>query len=468
MSKLMQRLFASEHYNIIKHLLRWTLLILPVAIIIGSAVALFLWSLSYAIHFRFAHPWLLFLLPLAGLFIHFIYQSAGKSSEKGNNLIIDEIHKPGGGVPVRMAPIILITTVITHLFGGSAGREGTAVQIGGSIAAMFGKWFKLNEPDMRLLLIAGVASGFGAVFGTPLTGAIFAIEVLTIGRIQYDALLPALIASVIGDFTVAAWGVHHTAYHIDVLPDTPYLLSSYLPFNWLLVAKVIIASAAFGLASTLFSLMVHEIKAVFLNLFNRKWLIPVTGGLIIIALTYAIGKPDYLSLGIDAEYKGAITIPSAFHAGGANTWSWLWKTIYTTITLGTGFKGGEVTPLFYIGATLGNTLSGLLNAPVSLFAALGFIAVFAGATNTPLACTFMGIELFGGEHALLFAIACITAYFFSGNSGIYSSQQIAVPKITDAGFAAETSLSAANQRRGYWYQKALKYKWWFKNHEGDV
>jgi len=226
----------------------------------------------------------------------------------------------------------------------------------------------------------------------------------------------------------------------------------------LLIAKVIVASAIFGLASYLFALMVHEIKAVSSKIFRKKWLIPVFGGLIIIGLTFILGKPDYLSLGVDAQYPGAITIPSAFHSGGADTWSWLWKTIYTTVTIGTGFKGGEVTPLFYIGATLGNTLSALLNAPVSLFAALGFIAVFSGATNTPLACTFMGIELFGGEHALLFAIACFTAYFFSGNSGIYTSQHIAVPKIFDSYFAGETSLADANKRRGYLYQKMDKYK----------
>ena len=456
-NQLKKFIYTSEHFGILKYMLRWTLIIIPVAVAIGSMVALFLWLLSWAIHFRFSHTWLLFLLPVAGVLIHFIYQWAGKSAEKGNNLIIDEIHEPGAGVPARMGPIILITTVITHLFGGSAGREGTAVQIGGSLAGLLGKWFKLSGDDMRMLLTAGIAAGFGAVFGTPLTGAVFALEVLTIGKIKYDALLPALVASIIADITVGAWHIHHTAYHIDIIAKTPYFLSDYLPLDLLLVAKVIIASIAFGLASYLFAIMVHEIKAGFVKVFSTKWLIPVFGGLIIIGLTYLIGKPDYLSLGVDAQYPGAVTIPSSFHLGGADTWSWLWKTIYTTITLGTGFKGGEVTPLFYIGSTLGNTLSNLLNAPVSLFAALGFIGVFAGATNTPLACTFMGIELFGGEYALLFAIACFTAYFFSGNSGIYSSQKIAVPKVLDGYFADEQSLSEANKRRGYIHQKLYKY-----------
>ncbi len=455
-------LFSSEHYAIFRQSVRWTVLVFPVAILTGSIVALFLWLLGWAIHFRFAHAWLLFLLPFAGILIHFMYQVAGKSAEKGNNLIIDEIHQPGGGVPWQMAPVVLITTVITHLFGGSAGREGTAVQIGGSVAHLFGKWFKLKQAEMQLILTAGIAAGFGAVFGTPLTGAIFALEVLTIGQIKYDSLLPALIASLVADVTVCAWGVHHTAYHIDNLAKTPYLWPDYISLDVLLLAKVIFASALFGLASYLFSILVHEIKSFFLNLIAQKWLIPFLGGISIIALTYLVGKPDYLSLGIDAQYPGAVTIPAAFHSGGSDAWSWLWKTIFTTLTLGTGFKGGEVTPLFYIGATLGNTLSVLLNAPVSLFAALGFIAVFAGATNTPLACTFMGIELFGGEHALLFAVACFTAYFFSGHSGIYSAQRIAVPKISDTSFTDEKSLSDANKRRGYFHQKLSKYTFGLK------
>jgi H+/Cl- antiporter ClcA len=457
-----------EHYLIFKYLIRWTLLVIPIAIAIGSMVALFLWLLHAAIALRFQHPWLLYLLPVAGLLIHYIYQSVGKSSEKGNNLVMEEIHQAGGGVPKRMAPIILITTVVTHLFGGSAGREGTAVQMGGSIAAMFGAWFKLNKLDMRLVLMAGVAAGFGAVFGTPLTGAIFALEVLTIGRIQYDALMPALVASIIGDITVSAWGVHHTEYHIDVLPQMPYFWSEYLGIDLLLLVKVMIASVAFGLASFLFAGMVQGIKALMLKLFRLKWMIPVVGGLVVIGLTFLIGKPDYLSLGIESEYPGAVTIPSAFRVGGADTWSWLWKTIYTAVTLGTGYKGGEVTPLFYIGATLGNTLSGLMNAPVSLFAALGFISVFAGATNTPLACTVMGVELFGGEHTLLFAVACVTAYFFSGHSGIYSSQQIAVPKIFDTYFSDEASLVEAYKRRSYLYHKLGKYKFPIKRRNKNV
>jgi H+/Cl- antiporter ClcA len=411
-------------FILLKQLVRWVILILPIAFAIGSVIALFLWLLAAAIQYRFNHKWLLFLLPLAGLLIHFIYQTIGKSSEKGNSLIMDEIHQEGAGVPKQMAPVILVTTILTHLFGGSAGREGTAVQIGGSMAAMYGNWLKLDRPEMRIILTAGIAAGFGAVFGTPMTGAIFALEVLTIGKIKYNLFVPALIAGLVGDFAVRAWHVSHVHYHIDSLSNQNSLFAKYLHLDPLLLAKVVVAAVLFGATSFLFSTLVKTIKRTALFLFKRKWMIPVVGGLAIIALTSLLGKPDYLSLGVQAEYPGAVTISSAFQHGGAQTWSWLWKMVYTSITLGTGFKGGEVTPLFYIGATLGNTLAEIMNAPAGLFAALGFIAVFAGATKTPIACTFMGIELFGGHYALLFSIACFTAYICSGHTGIYESEHL--------------------------------------------
>lgn len=422
----MKRIFAFEPIKIVRHLLFWTLLVVPVAIATGSLVAFFLWLLDVATTTRQQHWWLIFGLPAAGVCIHFLYKQWGKNTAAGNNLIIDEIYKPGGGVPFRMAPLVLLSTVITHLFGGSAGREGTAVQMGGSISALFSKWLKLQPDQKRMLLLCGMSAGFAAVFGTPVAGTIFALEVLTIGRIKYDALLPCFIAGVLADFTCSIYGIHHTHYSILFIKNTQHWLP-FLSFDLWLLLKVIVAGAAFGLAALLFSETSHFIKKTAGKYIRNPWLIPVAGGVVVIAFSYALGTFDYLGLGV-TNPGGGVSIISAFSAGGATYWSWLWKLLLTAITLSTGFKGGEVTPLFFIGASLGNTLATLSGSPVDLFAGLGFIAVFAGATNTPLACTLMGVELFGSNNVVYYAVACFTAYYFSGHTGIYSSQRVAVSK----------------------------------------
>lgn len=418
---------SSEQFIIAYQLIRWTIIIIPVSLIAGSLVALFLWLLEYVTQFRYTHEWLLYFLPLAGVGIYFIYKEFGGKSEAGNNLIMEEIHEPGGGVPARMAPLVLLTTIITHLFGGSAGREGTAVQIGGSMANLLGRWMRLKPADLRILLMTGIAAGFGAVFGTPLTGAVFALEVLAIGVMRYDALIPCLIAAIFGDIVCSAWGIHHTHYQI-LFHETKPLFFHFIHFDLLLLAKVIAGGVAFGLASYAFSLSMHSIKKYSKQYIKPGWLIPAIGGMIIILLTWLLGTTEYLGLGVIPSNGSGVSISTAFTNINIPTWAWFWKLLFTAITLGMGFKGGEVTPLFFIGSTLGVTLAHLLGAPTDLFAGLGFIAVFAGATNTPIACTLMGIELFGTEHALYFAIACFTAYYFSGNAGIYSAQRIAVPK----------------------------------------
>jgi len=435
-----------EHFFIVSYLFKWTCLVFPVSLTVGSLVALFLWLLDKAMNFRFAHTWLLFLLPVAGILIYLTYKYLGKNSEGGNNLIMDEIHKPGGGVPFRMAPLVLLTTVITHLFGGSAGREGTAVQIGGSIAQFFAKRLKLSQEDVKTLLMTGIAAGFGAVFGTPITGAIFALEVLALGRIKHDALMPCFIASVLADIVCAAWGIHHARYHINFTEEGTVFLR-YFHFDFLLLIKTIIAGVAFGLAGYMFAELSHTIKNYSIRWIKIKWLIPAVGGLLIIAFTYILGTQDYLSLGVSNPDPQAVTILSCFRDGGASHFSWLWKLLFTAITLGTGFKGGEVTPLFFIGAALGNTIAMLTGAPVDLMAGLGFIAVFAGATNTPIACTIMGVELFGADNVLYYAVACFTAYYFSGHSGIYHAQRIGASKVTKLNHHTNATLHEVRQKR---------------------
>ncbi len=397
--------------------LRWTFIIVPMAMLIGSASAFFLWALDGVTRVRFDHPGLLFLLPLAGLCIGLLYQLCGKTASGGNNLLIDEIHQPAVGVPKRMAPLILFSTLVTHLFGGSAGREGTALQMGGSIAASFAGFLKLEAAHVRILLMAGVAAGFGSIFGTPIAGAVFALEVLIVGRLQYDALVPCFFASVVADWSCRAWGIGHTHYHVDV----PALDSD---INFGLMGKVLLVAVASGLASMLFTTLSHRLGAALKSYVPRAEIRPVVGGLLVIGLYFLVGSLDYLGLGVLGNRPDAITLPAMFTSMEIPVSAWAWKLLFTVVTLSAGFKGGEVTPLFFIGAALGNSLALALGAPVDLFAALGFVAIFAGATNTPLASTFLGIELFGAGNGLYIAAACIIAYRCSGNKGIYSAQRL--------------------------------------------
>ncbi len=405
---------------------KWVAIIGPMAAVVGTLCAGFLWALDWVTAQRFAHPELLFGLPVAGVAVALIYHWFGRAAEGGNNLIVDQIHAPGGGVPGRMAPLILLATVASHLFGASVGREGTAVQVGGSIAGGFGRALRLKPPEIRILLMAGIAAGFGAVFGTPVAGGVFALEVLTVGRVEYDALVPALASAIMADWVCHSWGIHHVAYSIAFAGIAPAGGAAF-HINPLLLIKVAVAGVAFGLASLFFSEATHRMGSLFKRLCPIGWLRPAIGGLLTIALVYAIGSRDYLGLGVIAQAAGGASIVN-FFGPTLYPWSWALKILFTVLALSSGFKGGEVTPLFFIGAALGNALSGLLAAPTDLFAGLGFVAIFAGAANTPLACTIMGIELFGAANTVYIATACVVAYLCSGHSGIYLSQRLGIPK----------------------------------------
>jgi H+/Cl- antiporter ClcA len=439
LSLMRQALSPRNHAVSVTH---WALLLIPMAMAVGTVCAAFLWSLDAATRTRFDHPWLLFLLPVGGAGVGWLYQWLGRAVEGGNNLIVEQIHEPGGGVPLRMAPLIFLGTVATHLFGGSAGREGTAVQLGGSLASAVAKGFRLGSDATRIVLMAGIAAGFGAVFGTPLAGAVFALEVLAVGRMEYAALVPCLVAALVGDWTCHAWGIHHAAYAVAAFaPAEPGLL-----FEPLLLIKAAIGGVAFGLAGLLFAEANHALGGWFKRRVPYGPARPAIGGLAIIALCGLFGTRAYLGLGVWSPIPGDPTIAGFFHPGQDN-WSWALKMLFTVVTLSAGFKGGEVTPLFFIGAALGHALATPLGVPVDLFAALGFVAVFAGAANTPLACTIMGVELFGADTAVPVAVACFVAYACSGHSGIYLSQRIAVAKRTGAPLTPGTTLREARAER---------------------
>ncbi len=406
---------------ILRYLLRWVPVAALAGLMGGSASALLLVSLTWATRTREAHRWLIALLPLAGLAVGCLYRYLGTSVEAGNNLILDEIHDPQRTIPIRMTPLVLIGTFLTHLFGGSAGREGTAIQTGASLADQLARPFRMNARERRVLLMAGVSAGFGSVFGTPLSGAVFGMEVLAIGAVGYDAIAPCFLASFIGDFTTHAWGVHHTLYHVGAVPA--------LRATGLLWAAV--AGAVFGLAGMAFARTTHAIGHFFKRTVAWPPLRPFAGGVLVALGVLAVGSTRYIGLGIP-------TIEAAFGPRHAPA-DWLLKLLFTAVTLGAGFKGGEVTPLFYIGATLGNALAYVLPLPSSLLAGMGFVAVFAGAANTPIASTLMAMELFGAEAGAYAAIACVFSYLFSGEAGIYTAQRTAFRKVPGKDPVAETS-----------------------------
>lgn len=400
----------TEQVPIFVYLLRWLVLSALAGAVIGSGSALLLVSLEWATRTREEHLWLIALLPLAGLVIGLMYHYWAGTASKGNNYLIEEIRSPNGIIPFRMAPLVYVGTVLTHLFGGSAGREGTGVQMGGALADRFSKYLHLPARDHQIMVTIGISAGFASVFGTPLAGTVFALEVVIIGRMRYDAILPAFLSAVFAHLACEAWGVTHTHYHIGTVPSiSPELIL------WTLLV-----SMAFGVVSMLFSRSVG-----FWSRLGSKYIAyppfrPLVGGVVIALAVWLLGTTKYIGLGVP-------TLVASFHEQ-QQLYDFALKLLFTTFTIGVGFKGGEVTPLFFIGATLGSALSAWVPMPMGLLAGMGFVAVFSGATNTPVACTLMGIELFGAEAGIYIGLACVTAYLFSGHTGIYSAQIIGSPK----------------------------------------
>ncbi|WP_306589712.1 chloride channel protein [Geothrix sp. 21YS21S-4] len=393
---------------------RESLLGAVVGLLAGAASAGFLWALERVIGLRMAHPWLLFLLPVLGLVSAALYHWYGGEADGGGTLVLDEALEFRGRVQSRMAPLVLLGTLLTHLGGGSAGREGTAVQMGASLARSVGKlpwrFLKLTRSRQRRLLMAGVSAGFGSLFGTPVAGTVFGLEAVAIGKLHYEGLVICTAASFVADWTCRGLGAHHAVFSVPA----PV-------FSWGLGIRMLLFAIPVALVAGSFSELAHG-----LGRWSRRVLHPlarpVMGGLAVVLLAVIFPQDGFLNLGLpwlDQVFTSPHAVPS---------WAFLVKLVFTAVTVGFGFKGGEVTPLFVMGALLGAACAGILHIPVPVLAAVGFIGVFAAASNTPIASTLMGIELFGSAFVGPIAVVSFVAYVLVGHRGIYGGHRIHTPK----------------------------------------
>lgn len=388
-----------------KKMIVWCSLAIVIGICAGVASTLFLHSVDWAIKFRRAHSWMIVFLPLIGFLVAWFYKVYGKEVQNGNNLIIDEIHVPTKTIPFRMVPMIFAGAVISHLFGASVGREGAAVQMSAGLSDQFSKYLGRFYNNRKLILMMGMSAGFSSIFGTPIAGAIFGFEVLFIGTLVYDALLPCLVAAVVGYYTAFLLGVIHPHYFFIEIPavSIPGILSA------------VIAGVVFGLTAKFFVWSIYALKNLYVDKIKNELLFPVIGGSILVVCYYLFGSDRYHSLGEE--------IIRASFTQHLYPWDFLGKIFTTALSVGSGFRGGEVMSLFYIGATLGNALAFILPLAYPILAALGFVSVFAGAANVPIASVILAFELFGPGIGVYASLAIVASYLFSGGHGIYHSQR---------------------------------------------
>lgn len=390
-------------------LLKWVLFSLVVGCSVGYVGALFHMAIDEGTHLREMNPWILYLMPLAGLLIVWAYHVTGMSDDKGTEYIISSVRE-GRILRIRTAPLIFMATVLTHLTGGSAGREGAALQLGGSMSSFIGRLMKLDEKDRRIITMCGMSAGFAALFGTPLAASLMAMEVVSVGVMYYSAIVPCVLSAIIAQQVAMAVGVVPTSFSVAVVPEiTPLVL-----------VQLVGLAALCGLVAILFCGIMHIAPKFYDKITMNPYLRAVLGGVIVVLLSLLLG----------CEYNGAGVgvIVNAIN-GEARPEAFLLKMIFTALTLAAGFKGGEIVPAFFCGATFGCFFGSLLGLPASFAAAAGMVSVFCGVTNCPLTSILLSYELFGGEGLLLYALCCAVSYMLSGYSGLYHAQKIMYSKL---------------------------------------
>ena len=406
MDRLKERLAHIGLY--VAALLKWVAVGALVGGVGGFVGAAFHLGVGYATEVRQAHPWILYLLPLGGVVIAGLYKLC-KLEGKGTNAVIESVHF-GKSIPTLLVPLIFVSTVITHLLGGSAGREGAALQIGGGIGYRTGSLLHLGEKDLPLATLCGMSGVFAALFGTPLTATVFALEVISVGVLYYAGLLPCITASLTGYYIATLMGVAPTRFAV-AMPE----------LNWPTLGLVTALAVGCALVSILFCRGLHITEHAAACWMKNGFVRAAVGGAVIVLATVLLGTTDYNGAGMDVIER-AMT-------GQADSWAWLWKLAFTAVTIGCGFKGGEVVPSFFVGATFGCVFGGLLGLPPAFAAAVGLVAVFCGAVNCPIASVILSVELFGAGGMAYFAAACAISYLLSGYCGLYSSQTILYSKL---------------------------------------
>lgn len=401
--------YAKRIFANLKTFLKWVCIAVITGVIVGLFSIMFSMCLTWVTDFRDSHSYIVFLLPLAGCFIVFLYKIFNYSNNKGTNLVLSTIHADGR-LEFKMAPLIFISTVITHLFGGSAGREGAALQLGGSIGSKIADVLGLDEQDQHVVIMCGMSTAFSALFGTPMAASIFAMEVVSVGVMYYAALVPCVFSALIASNFAADMGINPESFKIKYIPDMTLENS----------VKIIIIALACAALSVLFCMMLHGVGDLYRKYLKNPYVRIIVAGAAIALIMLLLGTDDYMGAGIPVIERAI--------AGEVNPFAFLLKMILTALTLEAGFKGGEIVPSFFIGATFGCIAGHILGISPSLCAAVGMIALFCGVTNCPITSLLISFELFGYRGVRYFMVAIAVSYLMSGYYGLYHDQTIVYSK----------------------------------------